>query len=118
MDLEEGEMVCDRCNGTGNFPVSDDGQNCAICSKCWGEGKVDWIENIMGRKIPMSSSSSQSNGPSMSSMSSDAVDAMSMVLANEIDKEILESCIATAEQNNKIMQIAASVLFEVGGKSP
>lgn len=113
-ELKEGELICDMCNGTGNFPVSDNGENCAICSKCWGKGSVDWIENVMGRKMSFSSSSSHFSIPSMSD---DALKEWSEQIAYQIDKEILESCISTAEQNNKIMQIAASVLFEMGGKT-
>ena len=50
--LNEGEIFCDKCNGTGykkdailsnlNFDI--------YCNKCLGEGKLDWIENIVGKK--------------------------------------------------------------------
>jgi len=44
MKLNEGEIICDRCNGTGNEPGK------IICSKCRGEGKIDWIDNIFNGK--------------------------------------------------------------------
>jgi hypothetical protein len=36
--LTPGEVVCDRCNGNDYF-----------CEKCLGEGKLDWIENVVGK---------------------------------------------------------------------
>ncbi len=44
--LEEGEYICSQCNGTGNLsntPIF------GTCPKCSGDGKVDWIENIVGK---------------------------------------------------------------------
>jgi hypothetical protein len=43
--LQEGEMICDKCEGTG-----EGDSNWVKCKKCLGEGKVDWIENAMGGK--------------------------------------------------------------------
>ena len=38
------EVICDQCNGSGDeYPFP--------CSKCNGEGKVNWIENIFGKSI-------------------------------------------------------------------
>jgi len=42
MKLKPSELVCDRCKGTGK--VRD-----RLCRKCYGEGKLDWIDNIKGR---------------------------------------------------------------------
>jgi len=51
MELEEGEMVCDKCEGTGwmNHHWAD-----LPCEKCNGKGKLDWIENIVGVKVEKS----------------------------------------------------------------
>ena len=43
-ELNEGEMVCSKCNGEGEIP----GHRRKFCPKCKGKGKLDWIENIMG----------------------------------------------------------------------
>lgn len=51
--LKEGEMVCPECNGMGyidkipsdNFHVFKE-----RCPKCLGAGKLDWIENVVGKK--------------------------------------------------------------------
>ena len=37
-------MICDKCDGIG-YNANDD-----LCSKCHGDGEVDWIENIVGKQ--------------------------------------------------------------------
>jgi len=40
VDKEEiGKVICSKCGGEGGE-----------CSKCFGAGKLDWIENVVGRK--------------------------------------------------------------------
>jgi RecJ-like exonuclease len=41
MILNESEVKCDQCNGEGTI------QHGIICKKCWGEGKLDWVSNVM-----------------------------------------------------------------------
>jgi len=53
--LKEGEVICDKCNGTGGEyqdpNVGPKMSNYFIkCDKCYGSGKLDWIENIVGKK--------------------------------------------------------------------
>jgi DnaJ-class molecular chaperone len=47
--LEEGEIVCPKCNGTGRK-----GEVTAYgwygCPKCRGNGYLDWVENIVGKR--------------------------------------------------------------------
>lgn len=71
MDLKPGESICDKCNGTGidknsiyvvrlpnSFYVPYEPPHvvktiCWLkCNKCLGEGKVDWIENIIRKRKP------------------------------------------------------------------
>lgn len=40
--LKEGEVICPKCHAAHRVH----------CDKCWGEGKLDWIEAIVGRKRP------------------------------------------------------------------
>ena len=49
MNLNPGEVICDKCNG--EIFIGDE-SNTEICSKCLGAGKVDWIENIVGKMYP------------------------------------------------------------------
>jgi len=64
--MNDGEMVCDKCEGRGvtyTKPLRTSIAN--ICSKCQGDGIVDWISNITGKpeRIATASSSSWSAGP-------------------------------------------------------
>ncbi len=47
-DLKEGEVLCDICNGYGYSVHNHWGK--MVCKKCNGEGKLDWIERIVGKK--------------------------------------------------------------------
>jgi RecJ-like exonuclease len=44
--MEEGIEVCKRCNGTGK---SKDKRY--VCIKCFGAGKVAWLNNIIIKPI-------------------------------------------------------------------
>jgi DnaJ-class molecular chaperone len=45
LKLEEWEVVCNKCEGSGKSWIYT-----TPCTKCQGKGKVDWIENIVGKK--------------------------------------------------------------------
>ena len=46
-DLKEGEVFCDCCDGIG-IVRNEEGPN-FHCSKCRGAGKLDWVENVVGK---------------------------------------------------------------------
>jgi DnaJ-class molecular chaperone len=52
------EVVCDKCNGTGldlsKLPISDHSYSSISnqCNKCYGTGKVTWLENVLGKENP------------------------------------------------------------------
>lgn len=66
MELKPGEVKCDKCNGTGiinnstyivklpgvNYTstISSESLIGVKCKRCKGEGKMDWIENVVGKK--------------------------------------------------------------------
>ena len=55
MKLKQGEVICSKCNGSGNQAKWDQipDYKCYLeCDKCHGSGKLDWIENIVGKKPP------------------------------------------------------------------
>jgi anaerobic ribonucleoside-triphosphate reductase len=45
--LEVGEVWCPDCNGVGGVCLKFERN--LLCAKCYGWGKLDWIENITGR---------------------------------------------------------------------
>lgn len=133
LKLKEGELVCDKCEGKGgnayNHPSDDlTKPEWVRCQKCQGTGKVDWIENIVGKKPPEmfgSSSTSGSSGGTFAKMQSDVdnafnipqhiIDSAAQRLAGEIDKEILETIRSDLEQNHNKMKTAAAIMSEMGG---
>jgi DnaJ-class molecular chaperone len=42
MILNEGEVICDKCNGAGTI------WHGFTCQNCYGTGKLDWVTNAMG----------------------------------------------------------------------
>ena len=60
MILNPGEIICDKCNGKKTFPVLPVLNRITHihitevkCPKCKGTGKLDWIENVVGKKQNM-----------------------------------------------------------------
>jgi len=50
--LLENEYLCEPCNGWGRV-MNEDGELRTIyvqCPRCLGEGKLDWVENIVGKR--------------------------------------------------------------------
>lgn len=50
LDESIGEIICDKCNGWGNLYSEEDERHIIRCNKCWGCGKLDWIEKAVGKK--------------------------------------------------------------------
>jgi len=49
------EFICKKCEGTGRGVKLSTHYGMrkgtyAICPDCYGKGKLDWIENILGKK--------------------------------------------------------------------
>ena len=47
--LEEGEIICDNCHGKSK----SFGESFTVCMKCWGTGKLDWVEACVGKAHPV-----------------------------------------------------------------
>ncbi len=57
MKLKKGEVKCDKCKGKGKIPAKDHPRvyistegSLFECPKCFGTGKLDWVENIVGKR--------------------------------------------------------------------
>lgn len=55
--LSEGEKVCPKCKGKGRIPKNNGFftkhlDPSLICDKCFGDGKIDWIEQVTGKQHP------------------------------------------------------------------
>ena len=50
MKLEEYEEICPRCQGQGLISNILSSAHGLPCLKCRGTGKLDWLENIFGKK--------------------------------------------------------------------
>ena len=51
--LKEGEVLCPDCKGSSNqaqWDIMPDYRVYFECKTCNGEGKLDWIEAIVGKK--------------------------------------------------------------------
>jgi hypothetical protein len=111
--LNEGEMICDHCGGSGIEEDNiDPNANYIIsphCNKCKGHGKVDWISNATGVDEPLgyfsfSDDISISNTIEAKDIYIDGktiIDFMSQKIAEEVDKKIMEIFGSTLEQKIK-----------------
>jgi DnaJ-class molecular chaperone len=48
--MRDGEVVCNKCDGRGCLDVLGSPDLLQQCPKCKGNKKVDWIENVIGKK--------------------------------------------------------------------
>lgn len=54
--LKPGEIICDRCNGSGYESTYEPPTwfspqtNAWRCKKCYGSKKVTWLENVLGKE--------------------------------------------------------------------
>jgi len=65
--LTLGEVRCKKCKGKGLVRVNTlENKLERMCPKCFGIGKLDWIEVVVGKR-GLSSSTTASTGSSVSS---------------------------------------------------
>ena len=50
-ELLPGEEICPDCSGTGLAEDYRKYQFPPMCGKCWGAGKLDWIQMAMGKSM-------------------------------------------------------------------
>jgi RecJ-like exonuclease len=87
--LKEGEVICDKCNGTGVW------KKVHPCYKCLGKGKLDWVTNVMGgRRKPLVAHWGTSSASSLSDsnkINDKFIKEMAREMVKKIDEEILQS---------------------------
>ncbi len=47
---DDSKVECYKCYGAGEVLRKDDHFGTDMCPKCFGEGKLDWVENARGGK--------------------------------------------------------------------
>lgn len=118
LNLEEGEIICDKCNGRGVNPIKNKFEFPIPCNKCQGLGKLDWIENIVGKKSTTFGTTSNSTYSSISNtfnLQNSIMNDVSSAIAKQIDEEIIESLKSHIEQINIKYIKASNVFNDMGG---
>lgn len=69
VELNPEESICRHCEGTGEEPGKFIEGFRITCQRCWGDGKLDWVEMAMGKPIPQTFSSSSVSSSSCSTTS-------------------------------------------------
>ena len=92
--LKEGEVICRWCEGSGF--IYGVGHSYKTCDKCFGIGKLDWIDNAKGGKTPKMFQFGIDSSAAMSTVFGTSIhklisDEMGKEISDAIDKEILES---------------------------
>lgn len=82
MDKDYTKFTCKKCKGRGRITS---GQFYYNCPECDGKGYLDWIENIVGKRNIIED------------FRSEIVSKMAKQMAEDIDREILESMGLTKE---------------------
>ena len=108
LSSEYGEVYCDRCEGTGEIDIKNyksvtryfKRNYKQICPKCNGKGKLDWIENVMGKKKEYSDFDDEMSF----NYQKQFLNRASEHLAIKIDKQILSSIFDDLEHNTKSME--------------
>jgi RecJ-like exonuclease len=85
--VESHEFICPECKGKGKLEEWSVGKFTVEpeCGTCYGAGKLDWIEKIMGKKPDEYHTTLQA-----------WIDEAAKNVSNEIDNEIIESVLAEA----------------------
>jgi len=50
IDLKDGEIICPKCGGSRILCTKEYERTIIqMCTKCLGDGKLDWVERITGK---------------------------------------------------------------------
>lgn len=96
------EFVCKKCEGTGCYrAITTDVKDPRFlnCPECQGEGKLDWVENIVGKKIKKRSLAAEWSLSSVTSLKSlhdrdlekEIVDFLAEEITKRVDEDIMKA---------------------------
>lgn len=104
LDESLGEVLCDKCDGKGwehgemvNYSTMSPGMPWR-CKKCKGEGKLDWIENAVGKRPQTTfvkpgvyvKEIDVSEFVPLSGIDNEIINQFAEQMAAEIDRDIIE----------------------------
>jgi hypothetical protein len=109
--LNGGDIICPKCEGHGFVDHQYNEEWETQCDKCWGAGKLDWIERIMGKAPPRPRTL---KGNWTIEMEKDLVSlhhydlddeilaAMGREIADKVDEEIMENIVEFSVTKSKL----------------
>jgi DnaJ-class molecular chaperone len=106
--LKEGEIICPKCNGTGGIESGSLRDAAKTCRKCFGDGKLDWIEAAMGKVRRMLQGkwtvdySEKMKCMFSSDLEKEMRDVLGSEIAKDIDKEIMNELVRISVVDKKI----------------
>jgi len=105
-DKEEiGKVACSKCGGVGQFQSKNVK---GMCVKCLGEGSLDWIENVVGKKGIVIAGQKRIVRPGVyvegGIMGKIFNDEMAKNLSRAIDRDIIEGINQEAQEQKYIKE--------------
>lgn len=111
MELKKGEVICSECNGQKDIENPHEIPKekrkpykvyitRIVCPKCKGEGKLDWIENLIGKEKTVTTASLEIDieGTVGSDLTNSIYADMTKEIAYDIDDKIINNLLG---KNNK-----------------
>ena len=105
--LKEGEILCPKCNGAGGIESGSLRDAAKTCNRCFGVGKLDWIEACMGKiKRRLKANWNVDFSEDMKCMFSsdlekEVMNALGDEMAKDIDKEIMNELVRISSVHKK-----------------
>ena len=100
MKLLDGEVICNKCKGTGKQKNSYYPDN--TCTKCLGKGKLDWVSNAMAEKEVSIFDWKVATTACESNITEELYKYMAEEFARKIDREILKGLYTSYEEQKNI----------------